>query len=165
MKRKHCLTRPCANRPWRWEKIGDLQHLDKATTSGSSGHKAGGNTPKWEITDKGLYPGPTGYHTVVMGTHSTSFTPSQSVTETPSKATSTLPALHSFTPSPIRTNSKEEDVFPPFALNEKKLNPELTSQYCWGLVVKTLLNSDPQMRCFFIRGHLEHRHTAHAAHL
>ena len=152
-------------RSQRQEKMGDLQHLDKATTSESSGRKGGGNTPKWEITDKGLYPGPTGYHAVVTDAHSTSFTPSQCVTETPSKATSTLPALHSFTPSSIRTNSKEKGVFPPFALNEKKLNPDLTSQYCWGLVVKTHLNSDPQMRCFFIGGHPEHSHTTHATHL
>lgn len=135
-------------RPRRQEKIGDLQRLDKATTSESSGRKGGGNTPKWEITDKGLYPGPMGYHTAVMDAHSTSFIPSQCVTEAPSKATSMSPALHSFTPSCICTNSKEKDVFPLFALNEKKLNPESTSLYCWGLLVKTVLNSGPQNEMF-----------------
>lgn len=135
-------------RPWRQEKIGDLQHLDEAMTSESSGRKGGGNTPKWEITGKGLYPGPMGYHTVVMDAHSTSFISSQCVIETPSKATSMLPALHSFTPSSICTNSKEKMYFLFFALNEKKLNPESTSLYCWGLLVKTLLNFGPQNEMF-----------------
>lgn len=34
------------------KKRGDLQHLDTAMTSRSSGQKVGGNTPKWEATDK-----------------------------------------------------------------------------------------------------------------
>lgn len=125
IKCKHCLTRPCATDYRDGKKIGDHQHLDKATTSESSGHKAGGDTPKWEITDKGLYPSPTGYYTVVMDTHSTPFTPSQCITKTPLEATSALPALHSFTPSSIHTTNKEKDVFPPLVLNEKNNEPRV----------------------------------------
>lgn len=79
-----------------------------------------GNTPKWEVTEKDLDPGPTGYHIDVTDTHSKSFSPSQCVTETPLRATSTLSALHSFILPSIHANSKEKYVFAPFVLNEEK---------------------------------------------
>lgn len=51
--------------------------------------------------------------------------PSQCITKTPLEATSTLLALHLFTPSSIHTNNKEKDVFPPFVLNEKNNEPRV----------------------------------------
>lgn len=94
----------------------------------------GGNTPKWEATDKGcalvLWGATQLWWTDTAQKIWRSLTPSQFVTETSLKTTSTLPALHSFILSSIRTNTKEKDVFPSFILNKKKLFPALTFQYC-----------------------------------
>ena len=58
-------------RSQRWEKIGDIQHLDKATTSESSGRRAGRAIhPNGKLqTIVLLCPGTTGYHAAVMDAH------------------------------------------------------------------------------------------------